>query len=1179
MFLQSIELENFKSFGKKTKIEFNNGFTVLSGPNGSGKSNISDAILFVLGPKSSKMIRAQKLTDLIFNGGKDRNAADYCKVSITFNNTDRFIPLDNDLVTFSRMVKLSEREDGYNSYFYINGDKAKLQDFTDLLSQARIFADGYNFVQQGDVTNIVEMTALERRRILEEIAGITKYDEEIQNAESKKKEVEENMNAIDLLLKEIEVHVATLSKDRDVALKYLEIKDRYNKAKAQLEYKRMKGFVSEIEGDEAEILKLKNEIEKLNSDIEEMNKSEESIKAKRSELDLEIANSGGEDVKKLKEQIDEHRIQLGRNKMKIEDLDDSIKRQKESVSGNEKDYKELLTKLKSMEQQRTNLSKEKEAKTQDYNAKKSILSEKEKKAVEYSDSTKGLQESLLKLYKDLENMRSEFTQKTNEFNKTKNKLDMLAESIAALEESKKNYELNITDAEWRLSESKNFNKGIEKNAKELQEQYFKLTNQEKSIKEEIEKIEKEILSLTKEYEKAQARIDSSKMGAGYHIISARDHNELKGIVGTVSELITVPDEYKVAMEIAAGARLDSIVVENDEYATKAIEYLKNKNLGRATFLPLNKMMIGRPRGKALLAVKEQNVLGFAIELIKFNKEYENAIWFIFGDTIIVRDMATARKLMGGIRIVTLDGQLFEASGAIIGGSIESRGSRVTMRDVEELGKKLRDKNSIRDDLENGLKNVENMLQDVTAKLRESAMKSNKAELEVWSKTKDDYTKKLNECVIQLKGKQEENDKFTVVYKSLENEITDLKNSIAKKVEESEKIKKSIEALTPEKLRNEIKKLNEELETLDALIKEQTKELSGLHTEISLLSEKIDTNRKQVENYNSEIKAKENELKEVEEQKRQTEQELQKLIEVEKSFNVKYQELIKKREEMDNKIISIDHEITRSQENVGRKQDFIISLNTRLKESQEKLEESKKIFEAFNIEITEPVPPVSELKKIVSDSETELKNLEPVNMKAIDDYNIEKERYDTLKSNYEKLEQERQDLIKLVIELNEKKKTGLMIVLKAVKENFITIYKEISEGGEADMYLENEEDPFSGGLVIKVKPKGKKFIRLEALSGGEKSLAALTFIFAIQKYEPSPIYILDEVDMFLDSVNAENVARIIRRNAGNAQFLVISLREVTLHYADYIIGVTSAMDGLSRTFSQAMKNMEVMQNGT
>ncbi|MEM3811602.1 MAG: AAA family ATPase, partial [Thermoplasmata archaeon] len=302
MFLQSIELENFKSFGKKTKIEFKNGFTVLSGPNGSGKSNISDAILFVLGPKSSKMIRAQKLTDLIFNGGKDRNAADYCKVSITFNNTDRFIPLDNDLVTFSRMVKLSEREDGYNSYFYINGDKAKLQDFTDLLSQARIFADGYNFVQQGDVTNIVEMTALERRRILEEIAGITKYDEEIQNAESKKKEVEENMNAIDLLLKEIEVHVATLSKDRDVALKYLEIKDRYNKAKAQLEYKRMMGFRSEIEGDEAEILRLKNEIEKLNSDIKEMNKSEENVKAKRTELDLEIANSGGEDVKKLKEQ-------------------------------------------------------------------------------------------------------------------------------------------------------------------------------------------------------------------------------------------------------------------------------------------------------------------------------------------------------------------------------------------------------------------------------------------------------------------------------------------------------------------------------------------------------------------------------------------------------------------------------------------------------------------------------------------------------------------------------------------------------------------------------------------------------------------------------------------------------------------------------------------------------------
>jgi chromosome segregation protein len=578
-------------------------------------------------------------------------------------------------------------------------------------------------------------------------------------------------------------------------------------------------------------------------------------------------------------------------------------------------------------------------------------------------------------------------------------------------------------------------------------------------------------------------------------------------------------------------------------------------------------------------VKEQNVLGFAIELIKFNKEYENAIWYIFGDTIIVKDMATARKQMGGIRIATLDGQLFEASGAIIGGSLEARSSRVSMRDLEEIGKKLRDKNSMRDDFENELKNVGSMLQDITTKLRESSMKSNKAELEVWEKAKNEYSKKLTETNDQLKAKQEENEKYSDVFKNLEKEISITKNSIAKKVEESEKVKKNIEGLTPEKLRNEIKKLNEELEILDTTIKEETKNINSLHTDISILSEKIETNRKQVENYKAEIKNKEKERKEVEDQKKETEQQLQKLIEVEKSFDVKSQELIKKREGLDNKIINLDNEINKNQESCKRKDDFIISLNTRVKESNEKLEESKKAFEFYNIEITEPVPSMSELKKIASDCETDMKNLEPVNMKAIDDYNTEKGRYDTLKSNFEKLEHEREDLIKLVSELNEKKKTGLMIVLKAVKDNFVEIYREISEGGEADMYLENEQDPFSGGLVIKAKPKGKKFIRLEALSGGEKSLTALTFILAIQKYEPSPIYILDEVDMFLDSINAENVARVIKSNSDNAQFLVISLREVTLHYADYIIGVTSAMDGLSRIFSQSMKNIGVVQNGT
>ncbi|MDD1767601.1 MAG: AAA family ATPase, partial [Methanomassiliicoccales archaeon] len=312
MYLKQLELENFKSFGKKMSIPLLEGYTAVTGPNGSGKSNISDAILFVLGPKSSRAIRAGKLTDLIFNGGKSKQPASYTKVSLLFDNSDHMIPVESDTVKLTRLVKLSETSDGYNSYFYVNDRKSSLTEFDTLLSNARISADGYNFVQQGDVTKIVEMSPLERRRILDDISGITKFDEEIVRAESERKEAEENIDRISIIISELEKQIEQLEGERVSALKYVETKDKMDLAKAQMAYKRKESAESEIGAINRQIEQYARQVETLRAKKDEIASKIQEVEGKVLEVEKETDERGGQEFKELKEKIDSAKIEIAR---------------------------------------------------------------------------------------------------------------------------------------------------------------------------------------------------------------------------------------------------------------------------------------------------------------------------------------------------------------------------------------------------------------------------------------------------------------------------------------------------------------------------------------------------------------------------------------------------------------------------------------------------------------------------------------------------------------------------------------------------------------------------------------------------------------------------------------------------------------------------------------------------
>jgi len=1172
MYLKRIEMENFKSFGRKTVIEFTNGFNGICGPNGSGKSNITDAILFVIGPKSSKMLRAQRLTDLIYDGGKTRNPASYCKVSLVFDNSDRAIPIDEDEVVFTRVIRRSDTsEEGFNSYFYINGERARLQDFTSLLSHAHIDSEGYNFVQQGDVTNIVKMTPFERRKILEDISGISQYDAEIAKSEEKKKKVEENIEKIKAVLEEIKRNIENLEKERNVALQYLELQRKKREAEKTLHIIRRDAKRREVEKYEKILKSNEEEIEICKKKIEEIKREEEKVaeELKNIGVDENILN----EVRTLEKEINDLRIKLSRITMDLENKEErkkedeeKLKKVREELKNKRKERKGLSDKIKDKRKILNEKSKEKEKIEKQ-------LHEEERKVDSSSEEIKNLktarkekEEILARLNEDLNNLRVEKE-------KLQSRLDNMEESKAKLEDSLSLEEKNLRDIEWNINEiKKNFRKS-ESFRKNYEERILLLRDKDKKLRAELDEIEKEYRKTLSVYESLKARTESSEYSqAVMAIIEARDKGILKGIHGTIEELGDVDEKFALAIEIAAGPRYYSIVVEDDAAAAKAIEYLKKNNLGRAIFLPLNKMARGMPRGKAVLASRNPKSYGFAINLIKFNKKYESAFWYVFGDTVVVEDLDTARKLMGGVRLVTLDGQLIEASGAMIGGSVSRKS--LPKGDLRKLREKLRKLTERKEKITEELKNIQEELTKIGIEMSEKSRDFGSVEEKLRNLTaaREECRKRIAKIKNEISKIDAEMGKLKKDIESLEDKENEIKNRIDSVRKEIEEIDVRIEEVTPQKIYEKIKNLRDRLSVIVSEENNIDKEIHVLTEKIKAINTEIERLKREEASLTANIKKLDEDIKKLLKERESKDIKLRQLQEVHASLSRKIEEEEGRRDELLRKIESLRNERENYSERIRNLEFTNITTNARINHLNNEIKDIENKLRNYEDVSPLEIKDEKELKRIIADSESKMKSLEPVNFKSIEEYDIEVERFRAMQEDYNKLVEERKELIKLVEDLNEKKKVALLRVFEEVNKNFKEIYSELTDGMEGELVLENPKDPFKGGLTIRVR-QGKKYVRIERLSGGEKSLTALALIFALQRYNPSPIYILDEVDMFLDPVNAESVAKMVKKSSALAQFIMISLRKVTLKYADTLIGVAKGVDGVSRVFSARLEDLE------
>ena len=1164
-------MENFKSFGKKVVVPFFPGFTAITGPNGSGKSNIGDAIRFVLGPKSSKVIRAERLTDLIFNGGKDKKkAAKYCTVSLVFDNSDRKLPIDSDTVTLTRTVKrapLKNNPDNYYSYFYINGKSASLSDFENILTHARISGEGYNLVRQGDVTSLVEMGPVERRKIIDDIAGISTFDADIEKAEKEKKEVEENLQRIGIIMDEINRQLTQLKKDRDEAIRYKELQEKLLEIKAKIAYKKKIDIENELAEIHHQIESYVKEREKFEKQKEERQKLYDSAKERLKEIEEKIAKSGGEEAKKVKERMDTLRTELAKIEERITYTKNDLKDKEKERTKLQASLDEILKEIESHTSRLDEIEKS-------LSSRENEIAETEGELKELREIASGKDEVFLKVSQELAKLREEYYDTTNKIHQLQlekerldERIDNLSAQIAELEETKGTYDFELKDIEWQIGEYQKTQKDTAHKRDTIEKKLFQKRKEEAELSQQIRELEQALRSLQREYSQIRAEYEANEsIKKGYtrsvlKILEARDQGLLKGIHGTVAELIKVDPKYETAIQVAGGQRLQSIIVDTDAVAAEAIEFLRKHNLGRATFLPLNKMIIGRPRAKALLVAQEKGSHGFAMDIISFKKEYENAIWYVLGDTVIMENLNDARRMMGGVRLVTLRGDLIEASGAMKGGSGEEsiKFSQIDRSKLDELEEKLRSATMSHDSLLEKLDAVRDEIQKLQQEKQEISINES-VDIKGLEVKKKEFLakvkivgKELEDKIAERKSKEEER-------KEIEEQIKRLND----RIEELNKLKEEKGKPLVSDNAKKIKELEDRLFSMKEELVKVKGEYDSLSKELNFLKSRRDEYENRIEEIKKELEEKKKSLDSLNKEREKFKEELSALINLETKMTGKVKGLSEEKEKVYRDMVSLETEIDKINTRIESYGDLIARAEYRIPTIEATLKEVEREVSLYDLSEKDisNLPSIESLTESLKLIEENMRELEPVNMRALEEYEHQEQRKAKLEEDVNRLREQKRNLVRVVKEIAKKKKDRFLEVFNEINENFREVYAKLSYGGEASLELENPEDPFSGGMTIKAKPRGKKVLNLNALSGGEKSMASLALIFAIQNYDPSPFYVLDEVDMYLDSINAEAVSRMIKENASHTQFIMVSLRKVAIKEANHIYGVTMREDGIS-----------------
>lgn len=1066
-------------------------------------------------------------------------------------------------------------EDGYNSYFYVNDRKATLSDFDSLLAHARISAEGYNIVQQGDVSRIVEMSPVERRRILEERAGISRFDEDIQKAEGKRDGVEEDLDRIEIILDEIRRQLRRLEKDREDALRYREIQAELDAARAQEAHKELEILAQQVASTRDQVRRYEADRDGLRAERDTVRERLAAAEEKLASLEDEVARRGGAEFQEVKERLDGLRVERARAQDVMERGAEDVRSLRAEVARIHKERKKVREEAAQRREEREEVAARIAEEEDARRGHEEEIARLEEEASRSDRRLVDLQKELVAQERERDGVETERKELVLEREKTAQDLARLEAEIAQQSEEREAVAFEAEDAAWQAKETAAAARGVRKKVDWLHEQYEERSAERKELAQQAAELRSAVQRLSREYSQLKAEAEAAEnVQRGYTravqaILEARDKGELPGVHGTVAELAEVKEEHEVALNTAAGSRMQAIVVEDDGVAARAIARLKKQKLGRAIFLPLNKMLPGRPRGKAILA--EREAVGFAIDLVSFDEEYRNAFWYVFGDTVVVETLDQARDLMGGVRLVTLDGQRVEASGAMVGGQTQTvslKFGQAAKGRLEDVGERLRTAREELQKVEDRLEELEPEVEELQARLREMEAEGDRRTAQ--REDRDRRKLELQGRVTALEADLEEKGRLREARReelaALEAKVEDVEARLETLQETREAARERIADVTPQRIAERLRELQRAQLAVGETLGDRKARRDTLEAQIDLLEEREAELTQRLEEVETSIDSVEAERAAAKKRLGAVEEEIRGLQKMEERTLQETEDLRDRRDAAFKERTGLEARTEKIRDKLETTEDFLVGLEGQLETLREKVADAEERVAELP-PVDGDLPPMETIKQVVARCERDLGAIGAVNLRALEDYEVQEAREAELSEELARLRKERKNLLQLVEELEARKREGLLRVFHALRENFGEVYRELSEGGDAELLLEDEEDPFQGGLVIRARPPQKRFLRLEALSGGEKSLVSMAFIFALQEYEPSPFYLLDEVDQNLDAVNAERIARMIRRNSSSAQFVQISLRKVSLKEADHILGVTMGKNGVSEVIMQ------------
>ena len=1182
MLLKSLELQGFKSFPDKIKIEFGTGITAIVGPNGSGKSNVSDAIRWVLGEQSGKMLRSSKMEDVIFTGTTQRKPQGFAEVSLTIDNSDHALPTDYDEVTVTRRYYRSGE-----SECFINRTPTRLRDIHELFMDTGIGRDGYSIIGQGRIAEILSHKSEDRRQIIEEVAGISKYRYRKNEAQRKLDATDENLVRLQDIVGELEERLPSLENQSKKAQKYLIMYEEKKDLEISLWISDLRKIHENSRLLEENFNVAKRQLEDVNVEIENLEKEINSIFERNKDVNVEI-----EQVRRTISELEERKSDVA---SRIAVLEAGITFEKNNIE-------KIKSELAAQDERENDLRAQIAERTAEIEESTEKLSEIERAGAALYSELESESESGEDTRRQLDALSSRKLSLSDQQNAVRvRKISLEAGGatktarIAELEKdiSARRESLKAVEDECEALRAESAEKNERKNA--LQNSalgYRKMLDiKQRRFDEKKAELEKGRLKLQGLEQNLRILSDMEKHLDGYSgsvktVLEYSRRGTLSGVIGPVSQLIRVDKKYIVAIETALGAAIQNVVTENDVAASNCMDLLRRMNAGRATFLPLTEIKPRIARGNEY---KGRGVIGLAHTLVDTSSEAGRAaVEYLLGMTVIcetVQDaVAVSRRTDRKLRAVTLDGQVVNAGGSMTGGStVKSGGLLSRSLDIERLEKQIAAERETLANTEESFSGAQAEFSELSARLEgtESEIRVLDEELHRIADTLDSKSIVADSYNELIAGSQREADSVRAsltedgkLSKALDGEIETLEKQIADvDAEMSELVSKTdaagarVEQIRAAIAENELKKVSifKDVETGNQVIEQLRSQLAAYGDQTRDRQEQIAASEKTVADNESEKQRLSDECAAMEKMQGDGNARIAELIE---SRNASEGEQTRFRERQRESLATKDRlveETTRLENRIEGVSDQTGRIIEHLSEYELSVSEAE--------ELAKPLEDAAGARKRVTELKNSIRVLGNVNIESIEEYKSVKERFDFMDGQMNDLRKSKAELEKIIRELLSQMTTIFTEQFDRLNVEFGNTFREMFDGGKAELILTDPDDVLNCGIDIRVAPPGKIIKNIVALSGGEQAFTAIALYFAILRIRPTPFCMMDEIEAALDDVNVNKFASKLRDFCENTQFIVITHRRGTMEEADVLYGVTMQEKGISKMLTIDVNEME------